>query len=70
VTVEPGKYCLFGMLSGTEQAVEVGGDRQLLLELNDATAEVFYLLHSSDRSGLEQVKRQREDLLRYLSKRK
>ena len=62
----PGRYRLLAMLSGKEQAVTVGKDGKVPLELAGVSAEVFYLVPEESRQRLEGLRAHRNFLREHI----
>ncbi len=67
--VPPGAYVLYGFLSGAERRVDISRDGGLDLFLDGITAEVYYAVPLSDKDRLQQLKRHRAEVFRWLDRR-
>ena len=65
VFAPPGRYTLYGMLSGKEAEVEAGADGRIPVELDGISADVIHLVPAGNEKRLEQLRKRRHELFRF-----
>lgn len=69
VTVPPGEYLLYGVLTGKKEKVTVDKTGFLTLPLKDISCEVYYLLPRDGGEVLKRLQKRHSDLSQWLGKR-
>ncbi len=69
ISVPPGKYLLYGMLTGTEYPVQIRKEEKLQLPLKNISCELYHLIPSTDKATLQRLKARTAQLKQWLNKR-